>query len=48
MRQSLNRISEQIANVQEIDVTAIMEQIGLSGIPCLIWNDAEMASRSAD
>ena len=42
MRQSLNRISEQIANVQEIDVTAIMEQIGFVRDTLPDLNDAEI------
>ncbi|MDI9422419.1 MAG: hypothetical protein QM451_09360 [Bacillota bacterium] len=42
MRNSLSGISEQIANVQEIDVTAIMEQIGFVRDTLPNLNDAEI------
>ena len=42
MRNSLNGISAQIANVQEIDVTAIMEQIGFVRDTLPDLNDAEI------
>ena len=42
MRQSLTGISTQISNVQEIDVTAIMEQIGFVRDTLPDLNDAEI------
>ena len=48
MRASLDQISDQIANVQDIDVQAIINQIEYVGKPFLCWGMRISAAPSPD